>query len=700
MKNMVNSPEQMAFRNPDLSDEERVDSLLALLTLEEKLDCLGTNPSVPRLGLRASGHVEGLHGLAQGGPGSWGGNDPLPTTTFPQAIGLAATWDPGLIQQVAAAEAREARYYFHAPEHLRGGLVVRAPNADLGRDPRWGRTEECFGEDPTLVSRMAVAYVRGLQGSHPRYWQTASLLKHFLANSNENGREHTSSDFDERLLHEYYLAPFRAAVVDGGSRAFMTAYNAVNGIPCTLHPIVRQVAVEQWQQHGIVCTDAHATGFLVSEHKACGDMAEAVARSVEAGVTQFLGEYREGAEQALASGRLSETDLDEALRRTFRVMLRLGLFDPEGSVPYARVEGPPWRDPATHELCRVVTQKSVVLLKNEGGLLPLTDETTSIAVLGPLADRVYIDWYAGTPPYLLSPLEGIRARAADRVRIESVTNNDLSAALAAARRCDVCIVCAGNHPTGDDRWAEVTRKSYGKEAVDRQSLELEDERFIEKVFAANPNTVLVLVSSFPYAIVWSQDHLPAIVHVTHSSQELGRALSDVLFGDVNPGGRTVQTWPRSLGQLPDMLDYDLTHGRTYLYSREPPLYPFGHGLSYTTFDYAALSVAQAELRGEGSLSLAVELSNTGERPGDEVVQLYVRYPESKLKRPLKQLVDFRRVSLAPRETVSVSLEVRAEQLATWSTQEGRFCLEPGPLELQVGRSSSQIELSCRVRVTV
>jgi beta-glucosidase len=229
------------FQNPELAIEERIDDLIGRLTLAEKLECLATNPSIPRLGIVASGHVEGLHGLALGTAGGWGGTEPIVTTTFPQAIGLAETWDPGLVRQVAELEGRECRYVFHSSGGKKGGLVVRAPNADLGRDPRWGRTEECYGEDAYFNGVMTQAFVRGLQGDHPRYWQTASLMKHFLANSNEVGREAGCSSFDDRLWREYYSVPFRKGV-EAGSRAFMAAYNKINGIPATVHPMLNDIA--------------------------------------------------------------------------------------------------------------------------------------------------------------------------------------------------------------------------------------------------------------------------------------------------------------------------------------------------------------------------------------------------------------------------------------------------------------------------
>jgi len=237
---------QYPFQNPDLPVEVRIDNIISLMTVDEKVACLGTNPSVPRLGIKGSSHVEGIHGLALGGPGKWGRAAPVATTTFPQGIGLGETWDPDLLRKAAAVEGYEARYIFQSSKYHRGGIVIRSPNADLGRDPRWGRTEECYGEDPYFNGVMVSAFVKGLQGDHPRYWLAASLLKHFLANSNEDGREISSSDFDQRLFREYYSVPFRVGIVDAGARAFMASYNRVNGVPMAVNPILRDVMVTEW----------------------------------------------------------------------------------------------------------------------------------------------------------------------------------------------------------------------------------------------------------------------------------------------------------------------------------------------------------------------------------------------------------------------------------------------------------------------
>jgi len=680
------------FRNPEAPLEARIDDLFSRMTLEEKVGCLSTNPSLPRFGIVASGHVEGLHGLSQGGPGKWGKDDPIPTTTFPQAIGLGETWDPELVHAVAALEGHEARFVFHRSGGKRGGIVVRAPNADIGRDPRWGRTEECYGEDAFFNGVMTQAFVRGLQGDHPRYWQAASLMKHFLANSNENERGRSSSSFDERLFREYYSVPFRKGV-EAGSRAFMTAYNAYNGIPCHVHPMLERIARGEWGQDGIICTDGGGFKQLMTEHHHFPTLAHAAEAVLRAGINQFLDDFKPSVNEALSRGLLRESDIEHAIRPNFRVMIRLGLLDPPELVPFTKIpKEEPWQQASAHALVRKVTQKSIVLLKNDGALLPLDERTIrSIAVVGPLADEVLLDWYSGTPPYFVTPVDGIRARLGERVTVRHAREGAEAAKLAA--ESDVVIVVVGNPPEGGGPFGKATHPTYGKEAVDRSEITLPEEPFIAEILDRNPRTVVVLVSSFPYAIGWTKEHAPAIVHLTHNSQEMGHALADVLFGDVNPGGRLVQTWPRSLDDLPPMIDYDLRHGRTYLYFEGEALYPFGYGLSYTTFGYSKLRTSAGALSEKTTVDVLVDVENTGACAGDEVVQLYARYLASGVKRPLQQLVGFRRVTLAAGEKQTVTLPLDVRELATWDATAQRFVVEPGQIEVRIGRSSRDIELT-------
>jgi beta-glucosidase len=700
------TPSARAFANPDLPPERRIDDLLAALTLEEKIECLASRPKLPRLGLRLTGHVEGLHGLALGDGSGWGRNQPVPTTTFPQSVGLGETWDPELVKRVAEVEGTEARWVFHARE--RGAIIVRAPNADLARDPRWGRSEESFGEDPYHVGAMTTAYVRGLQGDDPKYWRVASLLKHFVANSNEDDRERSSSDFDDRLFHEYYAAGFRAGIVDGGARAYMAAYNAHNGTPCTTHPMLDEITVRLWGQDGIKCTDGGALTLLLTGHKAYPDLAHAAAASVKAGISQFLDKYREPIRDALAQRLLTEADIDRVIRQNFRVMIKLGLLDPVGPTvrpdgnPYATVDpkDEPWQREAHKAVARLATQESIVLLKNERGLLPLdAAKLSSVAVIGPRAGEVLFDWYSGSPPYMVSPVEGVKQKLGKAKKVLFARDDQSGLAVKAAKAADVAIVVVGNHPSGDvGSWQMVALPSYGREGVDRQSISLEDEELIRKVYVANRRTVVVLLASFPYAIPWTEAHVPAIVHATHSSQELGNALADVIFGAYNPGGRLVTTWPRSITDLPPMMDYDIRHGRTYQYFKGKPLFPFGYGLSYTTFAYSSLGVSAESLRKDGAVTVHFDLKNTGSRAGDEVVQLYVKRVGSRVARPLQELKGFRRMHLAAGASERVELPLRAADLGYWDREQKGFTVEPGTIEIRVGSSSADIRLTKTITI--
>jgi beta-glucosidase len=689
------------FQDNKLPVEQRIDNILSLLNLEEKINCLSTNPTVPRLGIKGTGHAEGLHGLAAGVPGNWGRRTAVATTTFPQAIGMAETWDPELIRQAANIEGYEARYLTQNENYKKAGLVIRAPNADLGRDPRWGRTEECYGEDPYFNGTMVVAYVKGLQGNDPAYWQAASLMKHFLANSNENGRDSSSSDFDERLFREYYSVPFRMGIVEGGSRAYMASYNSVNGIPQAVNPMLKHITIAEWGQNGIICTDGGAYRLLVTAHRYFPTPEVAAAACIKAGINQFLDNYRDGVRTALAKKMLSEADIDTVLRGVFRVMIKLGQLDDAALVPYATIKDgqEPWFSEKNRAFVRVLTQKSVVLLKNSNHLLPLDkSKIKSIAVVGPRSEQVLEDWYSGSPPYSVSPLEGIRRAVDSSVVISHTTNDNLAISL--AKSSEVAIVCIGNNPSGNLGWKKVDGPSEGREAVDREQIDPDSsqEALIEKVFQVNPNTIVVLVSSFPYAINWANEHIPAIVHITHNSQELGTALAGVLFGDVDPGGRLVQTWPKSLDQLPPMMDYNIRDGKTYMYFKGEPLYPFGYGLSYTSFSYANLKTSVARLDRKGEMTVSVDITNTGSREGDEVVQLYIQHLHSIVQRPGKELKGFRRITLRPQETRTIFILLKADNLAYWESKSGKFVVEKDTIQLLVGSSSADIRV--RQNITV
>lgn len=696
-------PEQASypFQNPDMPLEDRVSNIVSLMTLDEKVAFLSQSPSVERLGIKKMSHVEGLHGLAQGAPGGWGRRGIITTTTFPQSYGMAETWDPEIIRQSGAIEGYEARYVFQSPKYKgRGGLIMRAPNADLGRDPRWGRTEECFGEDAFFNGTMAVAMIKGLQGTYNKYWLSASLLKHFLANSNEDDRTKTSSNFDVRQYFEYYSMPFHMGFVEGGAKCFMASYNLINGIPATVHPWIEEVAVKKWGVDGIICTDAGGFKNLTGSQNYYENTTQAGAGTVLAGINQYLDKNWEApVKKAIEEGLLTEKQLDEDIKGTLRVFIRLGLLDPADRVPYASIGADttviaPWNTQKNKDVVRLATQESIVLLKNTGDLLPLNKKSIkSIAMIGPHANQVVFDWYSSQAPYVITPMEGVKNKVGKKVNVQFALGDDVEAAVKLAKSSDIAIVCVGNNPNLDNGWKKISGPDEGREDLDRKSISLgTQEELIKAVLAANPKTIVVLKSSFPYAINWTQENVPAIVHMAHSSQEEGSALADVLFGDYNPGGRLVQTWPKSLEQLPEMLDYNIRNGRTYMYFMEQSLYPFGFGLSYTTFVYSNIKTSTASLSKDGSLKVSVDVKNTGKRDGDEVVQLYVKHLNSQVSRPIQELKGFQRVHIKAGEQQTVAIELPAKRLAYWDISKNDWQVERDSIEIRLGASSKDIRI--------
>jgi beta-glucosidase len=706
------------FQNPNLPADQRIDNVLSLLTLEEKIDLLGKNLNVPRLGIYGSGKIdsapgtsgqfEGLHGLAMGGigwaghspgaPGRWGGNSVIPTTQFPQPVGLGETWDPDLLQKAAAQEGYEARYIFQSLN--RGGLIVRAPNADLARDPRWGRVEESYGEDPYLTGTMSVAFVKGLQGDNPRYWLTASLVKHFLANSNEDGRTGSSSNFDSRLLQEYYAVPFRMTIEQGHADAYMAAFNAVNGIPMTASPLLRSLTMNKWGFDGMIDTDRDALGSMVTDHHYYPNTVEAAAGAIHAGINQFLSSYQTDLKSALQNKLIADADIDQNLRGVLRVMIRLGFMDPRTLVPYTQINADhvsvPWEQESSKTLVLHVTQESIVLLKNSKQLLPLNiSSIRSIAVIGSQANEVHLDRYSGTPHFAVTPLQGIQSKVSSKVDVRYSAGSN--AAVQLARTSDIAIVVVGNRPACNKRTDTFPcpDATEGMETVDRKQINLmpEQEKLIQDVYAANPRTIVVLVSSFPYTIDWEKQHIPAILHMANNSEEEGNALADVLFGDYNPAGRLVVTWPQSITQLPPMMDYNIRDGRTYMYFHGIPLFPFGYGLSYTTFAYSKLRTSSSRLSMDKQVDVSLQVTNTGLRSGDEVVQMYVKHVNSKVARPALELKGFQRVYVPAGQTIVVKLPLTAKSLMYWISPQEKWSLENDKVEIMIGSSSQDIKLS-------
>ena len=707
------------FQDPNLPEEERLDNAVSLMTVDEKIGTI-VGQGVPRLGIENPGATEAIHGIVKGGSnelpnmgnaGQFGGGWPgfVPpkyrnSTAFPQAYGVGETWDREMAWIVGDVMSYEARFY--SKDNPRKSLILWAPNADLARDPRWGRTEESFGEDPYLVGELVAAEVKGIQGDDPTYWRGAALMKHFLANSNEDNRYKTDSRFDEELFRDYYSYGFWKGA-KAGSMSVMTAYNAYNGVPCIANDFIKEILIDEWGMKGTIVDDAGALPFMYTPtmHGYAKDLDDAVRLALEAGLSRFIDSRFEQVKAAYDAGVLRDEVIDACTKANLRTMLRLGLMDaecPYDQQSFGSDEDIPWERQEFKDKARLVTQKSIVLLKNEGNLLPLDkSKVKKIAVFGNRAEQVLKDWYGALPAYRVSLLEGIKAAVDStqtEVRFQQWDSDGSAQEL--AKWADVCIVCVGNHPaTSPDwgpmsiqaPWAYGTVAGDGREAMDRRSLQLETEDLIKVVWQANHNTVVTLISSFPFAINWTAENVPAIVHLTQCSQELGNALADVLFGDYNPAGRLTQTWVKDILDLPNMLDYDIRHGRTYMYAKAKPIFPFGFGLSYTTFKYSHMKV-----RKDGdNYVVSFDLKNTGTRDGEEVVQLYAKFKNDDAS---KRLRGFERVAVKAGETVPVEIVVPAEDLKLWDSGKHAFDFKKGRTKLMVGASSEDIRLKKSIKL--
>ncbi|CAM3553864.1 glycoside hydrolase family 3 C-terminal domain-containing protein [Marinicrinis lubricantis] len=804
------------FQDPNLPVEERVKDLVSRLTLEEKISQIPTRQAaIERFGIGPySVGGEAAHGVA------WRGE----ATVFPQPIGLACTWNPELMKEIGSVVGDEARvFYNQQPDKY--GLTLWAPTVDMERDPRWGRTEEAYGEDPHLTGTMTVQLAKGMHGEHPKYLKMVPTLKHFYANNNEKDRLTYSASIDPRNKHEYYLKPFEAAIVDGQVQSIMTAYNSINGTPAIESPDVNKYVKGEWGLGGFIVCDGGDLSQTVDYHHYHETHAESAAGALKRGVDCLTDDKDlviQAVTEAIERGMLSEADLDRAITNIFRIRMRLGLFDPPEINPYSKIPDSKLMHPDHAALSLKAAKESVVLLKNDQQTLPLKREKTKkLAVIGPLGDVIYRDWYSGSLPYQVTPLQGLRkklgqenvsfASSLDRIRLKSaktgqyvsadpangealsaraidassadtfeltdwgwgnhtlkslrsgkfVTTGDdfisasaeevfgwfvkeqynftqqpdgtctmqtwngkavisepddsgvlkagesekpedgirfmketvvdgLEEAITAAKSSDAAVVFVGNNPVIN-----------GKEEIDREDIVLPpaQEKLIQEVYKVNPNTIVVIVGSYPFAVNWAQEHIPAILYTSHSGQEIGHAIADVLYGDYAPAGRLNMTWYRSVDQLPDIMDYDIIKGkRTYMYFDGEPLYPFGHGLTYASFDYSDLQLSSSRIGADGSLQVSFNVTNNGEYASDEVVQLYARSIQSRVVRPLKELKAFRRIHLLPGQSHTVTFTLRAEDLAIWDVTRDKYCVEAGDYEIMVGKSSADIQLHANVAI--
>jgi beta-glucosidase-like glycosyl hydrolase len=753
----LRSPAQTAglpdYRNPQLPVERRVADLLSRMTLEEKVAethalwkgkrliedekgdfspekaeaVLGngigeiTRPSEgkgprenalfsnaiqkylvehTRLGIPAILHEESLHGFVARG-----------ATSFPQAIALASTWDPALVEKVFGVAALEIR--------SRGGEQALTPVLDVARDPRWGRTEETYGEDPYLASRIGVACVRGFQGAGPQIdgEHVIATVKHFAVHGQpESGTNAAPGNYSERIIREVFLPSFEAAIREGKAMSVMASYNEIDGVPSHAnHWLLDEVLRREWGFQGFVVSDYSGIEQLMSLHHVVGSLEDAGRTALEAGVDLELPDilcYGTLAGQ-VRSGRISEAVLDRAVARILRAKFLLGLFEN----PYVdpdRAEKVN-NSPEHRQLALQAAREAVILLKNDNHLLPLSrNKIHSLAVIGPNAAQCHLGGYSDDPGRTVSILEGIRAKAGASVRVTyaegcKITGNfknseaswhadkvepadpaadeaEIAEAARVAKGADVAVVViGGNEQTSREAWSET-------HLGDRDDLNLVGRQndLVKAVAATGTPTVVILINGRPLSIVEVAEKVPAILEGWYLGEETGTAVADILFGDANPAGRLPITFPRSVGDLPDFYNYKPSARRGYLFAKKGPLYPFGFGLSYTTFKYGEPKLEPQKIATDGSTTVSVEVTNTGKVASDEVAELYIRDEVSSVTRPVKELKGFRRVHLSPGETRTLRFVLSPAELSFWNVAMKRV-VEPGIFDVMVGPNSVDLK---------
>jgi beta-glucosidase len=682
------------YLDPTRPIGERVGDLIGRMSLAEKLSQLRHRAgAIPRLGIPAYNYWnEALHGVARNGR----------ATVFPQAIGLGATWDPDLVQRIGAAIGDEARAKYHEVMRRQGqsgvnqGLTFWSPNVNIFRDPRWGRGQETYGEDPFLTGEMGVAFVRGLQGDDPAYLKAAACAKHYAVHSGPEALRHA---FDARAsrrdMHDTYLPAFRKLVVDGHVEAVMGAYSRTNGEPCCAHPyLMGQVLRQEWGFGGHFVSDCGAVGDIFSGHKAAPDRASAAALALKQGCDLECGDTYRHLDEALERGLVSEADVDRALHRVLATRFKLGMFDPAERVPYAATPMSVVGSEAHRRLAYEAALKSIVLLKNRNNLLPLGPEVRTMRLLGPTAADVdvLLGSYHGLNDRLTTILEGVVGRVPEGVRLEYRPGVQLIHPGAShqdwlfdpAAQTDVVVVCAGLTPLLEGEEGDAIASTAEGDRPDI-ALPAVQADFVRRLAASGVKIVLVLTGGGPIALGDIADLVEAILFVWYPGEAGGEAVADILFGQAAPSGRLPITFPRSVEQLPPFADYGMA-GRTYRYMTAEPLFPFGFGLSYTTFEYSRLTLAAGQVAAGETLRGEVTVHNGGAVAGEEVLQLYLSDLEASVPVPQHKLIGFRRVALEPGQSVVVAFEAPAEAMMLVD-EAGRSVFEPGDFRLTVGGCS-------------
>lgn len=646
-----------------------------------------------RLGIPITFHEEALHGLAS--PGA---------TSFPQAIALAGTWDLDLVREVFSVAAHEGR--------SRGTHQVLAPVVDIARDPRWGRMEETYGEDPYLVARMGVAAVQAFQGNGPTVDKrhVVATLKHFAGHGQpESGTNVGPGNFSDRLMREVFLYPFEIAVKEGRVMSVMPSYNEIDGLPSHVNKwLLQKVLRDEWGFNGLVVSDYFGINELMTRHNVAADAATAAKRALEAGVDMELphNQCNHTLVQLVKEGKVAEATLDKAVARILKMKFLLGLFeepyvDPDEAERVAETK-------ESSRLALRAAHEAITLLKNENNLLPLDrNKIRSIAVIGPNAGHVELGEYSGGPTRKISILQGIKDKVGSAVTVNyaegcKITTSDkpswhkddvqlsnpadddarIAEAVKAAKASDVAVVVVGDN-------VETTREAWAENHLgDRDSLDLlgRQNDLVKAIVETGKPVIVVLIGGRALSINYIAEKVPAIFQGWYLGQETGVAVADVLFGDVNPSGKLPITIPRNVGQVPNFYYHKPTARRGYLFSDKEPLFAFGHGLSYTQFAYANLKVTPDKTGRAGQATVTVDVTNTGKMAGDEIVQMYIRDDVGSVTRPVKELKGFARISLKPGETKNVQFPITPDKLS-FLNEDMQRVVEPGTFTILVGPSS-------------
>ena len=651
-----------------------------------------------RLGIPVTFHEEALHGLAS--PGA---------TSFPQAIALGGTWDVDLVREIFSVAALEGR--------TRGAHQVLSPVLDLARDPRWGRMEETYGEDPYLTARLGVAAVQGFQGTGPAVDKrhVVATLKHFAAHGQpESGTNVGPGNFSERLLREVFFYPFEIAVKEAKVMSVMPSYNEIDGVPAHANKwLLQNILREEWGFDGLIVSDYFGINELMTRHNVATNQAAAAKRALEAGVDMELPhtQCNNTLLQQIKDGLISEATLDQAVARILKVKFLLGLFED----PYVNPDEAE-RVSETKESSKLALRaahEAITLLKNENNLLPLDrNKIASIAVIGPNAGYVELGEYSGGPTRKISILQGIKDKVGNRIKVNyaegcKITTSEqpswfkddvrlsnpadddkrIAEAVKAAQASDVAVVVVGDN-------VETTREGWSENHLgDRDSLDLlgRQNDLVKAIVETGKPTIVVLIGGRALSINYIAENVPAIFEGWYLGQETGVAVADVLFGDYNPAGKLPITIPRNVGQVPNYYYQKPTGRRGYLFSNKDPLFAFGYGLSYTTYKYANLRVNPDKIGPQGQATVTVEVTNAGKMAGDEIVQMYIRDEVSSVTRPIKELKGFARVHLVPGETKTVQFPITPDKLS-FLNEDMKRVVEPGTFSIMVGPSSRSEQL--------